>query len=231
MTNTHTQDLEISTEQIKAFLRKYPHFFEENAYLLADISLPSPHGNGVISLAERQQLAQRDKISTLENLIADMIENAEQNSATSEKIHQLSIGLLNQNNFRIMQLVLNEALQLNFGVTQSLIRFWVKPSNNALASDAAFTPMSEPFNAWINTLTAPYCGEKPATIDASLFADSIQSFACIPLGKKGEPHVGVLILGATDPQRFQANIGTIYLEKIGELVSTALYHHLFTLQL
>lgn len=230
MTNTHEQHTEISAEQIKEFFRKQPHFFEVNAHLLADIALPSPHGNGVISLAERQQLAQRDKIRTLENLIADMIENAEQNSATTEKIHQLSIGLLNQNSFRTMQLVLNEALQLNFSVTQSHLRLWAKPSNNAIASDAAFSPVSNAFYDWINTLKAPYCGEKPTAIEP-LFAETIQSFACIPLGKKGEPALGVLMLGANDSQRFQANMGSIYLEKIGELVSAALYHHLFTLQL
>ena len=49
----------LTAEQVKAYLQTHPEFFEQHAKLLAEITLPSPHGSGVISLAERQQLAQR----------------------------------------------------------------------------------------------------------------------------------------------------------------------------
>ncbi len=43
----------LQMDEIKAYLKNHPEFFEENAALLADIHLPSPHGGGTISLAER----------------------------------------------------------------------------------------------------------------------------------------------------------------------------------
>ena len=52
-------------DEITAYLQSHPEFFEKNANLLADIHLPSPHGNGAISLVERQQIAQRVKINAL----------------------------------------------------------------------------------------------------------------------------------------------------------------------
>ncbi len=40
-------------DEITAYLASHPEFFERNASLLADVHLPSPHGGGTISLAER----------------------------------------------------------------------------------------------------------------------------------------------------------------------------------
>ncbi|OYY80490.1 MAG: hypothetical protein B7Y34_05830, partial [Methylophilales bacterium 16-45-9] len=77
-----TDDQALSAEQVKSYLQSHPAFFEQHAKLLAEITLPSPHGSGVISLAERQQLAQRDKIRALESLMEQMIANAEENEAT-----------------------------------------------------------------------------------------------------------------------------------------------------
>jgi uncharacterized protein YigA (DUF484 family) len=231
---THTQALstELSADQIKSFLRTHPNFFEENAHLLAEISLPSPHGNGVISLAERQQLAQRDKIRVVETMMAQMIKHAEENDATSEKVHQFSVNLINQQSFSALQHLIAETLQLDFAVTQTLIRIWIKPSNNAIASDTVFTPISDTFSDWIMSLNQAYCGAKPEIAD-DLMNDNLKSYVFIPLSKKAlnQRPFGVLILGAEDPQRFKTDMGTLYLEHIGELVSAALLNHLFTLNL
>lgn len=232
MTNTQSLNTEIPAEQIKSFLRKHPNFFEENAHLLTEISLPSPHGNGVISLAERQQLAQRDKIRVLEAMMAQMIQHAEENDATSAKVHEFSVHLLNQQSFGALQQLISETLQLDFSVTKSIIRIWVKPSNSAIAQDTVFTPVSETFSDWIMGLGQVHCGAKPEFAD-DLPDNHLQSYAFIPLSKKAlnQRPFGVLILGAEDQQRFRADIGTLYLEHIGELVSAALLNHLFALHL
>lgn len=232
MTNTLIQQPEISGEQVKSFLRTHPDFFEENASFLADISLPNPHGGGVISLAERQQLAQRDKIRVLDAMIAQMIKHAEENDSTSEKVHQFTVNLLNHQSFDALQQLIAETLQLDFAVTQSIIRIWIKPSNNAISQDAVFTSVSEPFSDWVMGLEQPHCGAKPEIAD-NLLGDDLQSFAFVPLSKKSlhQRPFGVLVLGAQDAQRFKTDMGTLYLERIGELVSSALLNHLFALHL
>ncbi|PKO42872.1 MAG: DUF484 domain-containing protein [Betaproteobacteria bacterium HGW-Betaproteobacteria-22] len=229
---TYTPHTAISADEVKDYLRNHPDFFELHAHLLADITLPNPHGNGVISLAERQQLAQRDKIRVLEAMMAQMIKHAEENDAISEKVHQFSVNLLNQQSFSALQHLIAETLQLDFGVTQSLIRIWVKPSNNAIAQDAVFTQVSEEFNEWVMRLNQPHCGHKPDIAD-NLLEGELKSFAFVPLSKKAanQRPFGVLILGADDAQRFKVDMGTLYLEHIGELVSAALLNHLFTLNL
>ena len=221
----------LTAEQVKAYLQTHPEFFEQHAKLLAEITLPSPHGSGVISLAERQQLAQRDKIRVLESLMEQMISNAEENEATSTKVHQFCLSLLNQQSFSALQKMISETLQANFNVSHSLIRIWVKPSNSAITGDAVFNTVSETFSDWVVSLSQPYCGTKPE-VAADLMPEQLQSLAFIPLCKHmSDQHAfGVLILGSEDAHRFKVDMGTHYLERIGELVGATLVNHLFTLK-
>lgn len=235
MTTTHEDHPaaveEISAEQVTSYLRSHPKFFEQHASLLTEITLPSPHGSGVISLGERQQLAQRDKIRVLESLMDQMIVNAEENEATSLKVHHFCLKLLEQQSFSALKLLIGETLRNDFNVTESLLRIWVKPSNNAIANDAVFTHVSDEFNDWVISLQQPHCGSKPQAANGLL--DNLQSFAFIPLYKHADDQhpFGVLMLGAEDAQRFKADMGTLYLERIGELIAAALLNHLFTLNL
>jgi uncharacterized protein YigA (DUF484 family) len=232
MTTNPSEHTAITAEQIGAFLRSDPHFFEQHAYLLNDIYLPSPHGGGVISLAERQQLAQRDKIRVLEAMAAQMIKNAEENEVISQKVHNLSVQLMANQSFIALQEQIAEILELDFSISQSVMRIWIRPSNNAIIQDDIFTPVDEEFSNWVMNLEKPHCGTKPAA-SGDLLDDNLHSFAFIPLCKQSisQHAFGVLILGAEDKQRFKADMGTMYLERIGELVATALLNHLFALNL
>jgi uncharacterized protein YigA (DUF484 family) len=217
----------VSADQVCDFLRSHPHFFEQHASLLTEIYLPSPHGSGAISLAERQQLAQRDKIRVTEVMLAQLIEFGEQNDITSNKVHHFSIKLIANQSFDLLQKLITDSMQQDFSVTQSLLRIWLKPNDSVIAQDAIFTPVSDAFSDWIIALNDPYCGEKPALAD-DLLAPDQQSFAYIPLHKIVDktPAFGVLILGSTDQQRFKADSGKMFLKRIGELVSAELVNYL-----
>jgi uncharacterized protein YigA (DUF484 family) len=217
-----TQNFSISADEVSSYLRSHPHFFEQHASLLTEIFLPSPHGSGAISLAERQQLAQRDKIRVTEVMLAQLIEFGEQNDITSHKVHSFSVKLMENKNFNDLQQLIAENMQQVFSVNQSQVRIWLNPSDAALAQDITFTPVNEVFSDWVIALSAPYCGAKPAQAD-SLLNDSLQSFAFIPLYKDADKKhaFGVLILGSEDQQRFKADMGLMYLKRIGDLVSAS----------
>ena len=78
-------------DDIKQYLKTHPNFFEQNASLLADIRLPNPHGGAAISLAERQQLAQRDKINALEARFSALLKNAHENERIANKVHVINL--------------------------------------------------------------------------------------------------------------------------------------------
>jgi uncharacterized protein YigA (DUF484 family) len=210
----------ISADDVKNYLRTHTHFFEEHASLLTEIFLPSPHGSGAISLAERQQLAQRDKIRVQDVMLGQLIEFGEQNDITSHKVHSFSVKLLKNKNLSSLQPLIAENMQHVFDVTESQVHIWFKPNDEEIAHDAVFTPINEEFSNWVISLEAPFCGTKPESA-VGLFGNNLQSFAFIPLYKDGEKKhtFGVLMLGSEDQMRFKADMGLMYLKRIGDLVS------------
>jgi len=212
----------ISADDVKNYLRNNKNFFEENANLLTEIYLPSPHGSGAISLAERQQLAQRDKIRVQEVMLAQLIEFGEQNDVTSHKVHSFSVKLLENKNLSRLQPLIAENMKQVFDVTESQVRIWLKPNDEAIAQDAVFSPVSDAFSDWLVALDAPSCGAKPESAEG-LLGENLQSFAFIPLYKDGDiKHaIGVLMLGSEDQKRFKADMGLMYLKRIGDLVSAS----------
>ncbi|NOS98936.1 MAG: DUF484 family protein [Methylotenera sp.] len=217
-------------EDIKKHLKDHPEFFEQHASFLAEIHLPSPHGSGTISLAERQQLAQRDKIRVLEVKLGNLIEFAKENDATSDKVHAFSIKLLHQareQNFNALQTLIAESMQHDFAVTQTQLHIWLPPTDSTLAGRPAFKPVNEAFSDWCTALTTPFCGEKPA-VAVGLIDASLLSNAFIPLYNTQDKKraFGVLVLGSKDSQRFKKDMGTMYLERAGDLISTALAAYL-----
>lgn len=219
----------MTNDAVSDFLRQNTHFFETNVGLLTELFLPSPHGSGTISLAERQQLAQRDKIRMLEVKLADLISFAEENDATGKKIHAFTLKLLANHSFAGLVELTKEAMQNDFAVSNTMIRIWLKSARNDLLHDEAFTAVDDAFSDWVLTLKEPYCGIKPAAA-GNLLSDDLQSFAIIPLHKSTpaalQPAFGVLILGSDQAQRFKADMGTMYLERIGELVSAEILNHI-----
>lgn len=210
-------------DDIKAYLSAHPEFFEKNAHLLTELNLPSPHGDGTISLAQRQQLAQRDKIRVLESRFTELILNAEENDATSEKIHRLSIGLLGAPSFDALNKHLSEFLQDNFDLPNSQLKIW---SNSSLLADriSAFVVVEDALKNWARDLPQPYCGSMPTMDIAGWFKETPGSLAIIPL--RGKDTFGLLLLPSHDKRRFYAGMGTLFLSRMGELVSASLLRYI-----
>jgi uncharacterized protein YigA (DUF484 family) len=73
----------------------------------------------------------------------------------------------------------------------------------------------------------PQCGRLSLEQARVLFSDSAcpaVSAALIPLD--GEIWRGLLAVGSQDPERFHSGVGTLFLERIGELVSQAVHTRL-----
>lgn len=221
------QDAQALSKQIKTYLEHNPQFFEQHPALLANLYLPSPHGSGTISLAERQQLAQRDKIRVLESRFAELVQMGSENEVTSNKIHALTLGLLASQQLDILVQLLQHYLRSELDVPNSALKLWVNPKDANDATNAAFEDVgqsNEATLAWVNSLNAPYCGSEPEANIRSGIDASAQSFAVIPL--HSHQVFGVLILASDDARRFYPEMGTMFLKRIGELVSASLLRYI-----
>ncbi len=218
------QENGIQENDIKVYLKSHPEFFEQNASFLADIHLPSPHGDGTISLAERQQLAQRDKIDALETMFAELVLNAKDNDTIANKIHALNIDLHKAKNFDTIEQLITDVLPEHFELSDTCLRIWANPLNSRNRTNLVFSTVSEEAKTWITELAQPYCGLSTALIAENWFIEPACSIAIIRL--KLEECIGFLAFASDDEKRFYAEMGTDFLTKIGEITSAALSRHL-----
>jgi uncharacterized protein YigA (DUF484 family) len=161
----------IELAEIKTYLKNHPEFFEENAALLADIHLPSPHGGGTISLAERQQLAQRDKITALESRFAELVLHAQQNDSTANKMHIFDLKLHQAKSFDAIEQLISHDLPEMFDLSDTCLRIWVQPSEQSSQANLVFSETPEAIKTWFNSRKQAYCGKPPAIVGEDWFIE------------------------------------------------------------
>ena len=214
-------------DEVAQFLRSDPKFFERNLSLLSDIVLPSQHGNVAISLVERQQIAQRDKIRVLEAKLAELIQFGEENDAISERVHRLSLGLLSARNFDALVAMTQHSIKTDFQVPHVAMRLWTRPLDEADSANAEFNDVDMALRTWADGLLTPYCGPCSQMDISNWFADLETSpESCAMVALRGESAFGLLAMASEDEKRFYPEMGTLYLKRIGELVSVALLRYL-----
>ena len=211
-------------EDIKQYLKNHPEFFESNAAFLANIHLPSPHGSGTISLAERQQLAQRDKINALETNFAELVLNARDNDAIANKIHAFNVELHKAKSFDAIEQLISDLLPEHFDLSDTCLRIWANPLDATNRTNLVFSTVSAEAKTWIAAQLQPYCGKPPSIVTEDWFIEPAASLAIIPL--RADNTIGFLALASDDEKRFFDVMGTDFLIKIGELLSAALSRYL-----
>ena len=211
---------------IADYLLQHPEFFERHAEMLTSVQLSSGHGQRAVSLQERQAEMLRDKIKGLEQRIMEMVRNSSENSAIAHKIHRWSCALAAVSDVRQLPHAIAEGIQKEFDVPQVGIRVW-GVAGPYLGS--MFTMgVSEDAKAFATSLTMPFCGPNLGFEPTAWLPkpDAVQSLALLTLREgpndSQSPAFGLLVLGSTDPLRFDATMGTEFLSRIAEHASAAL---------
>src|SRR5258708_8416753 len=92
--------------------------------MLAEITVPHPHGGRAISLSDRQMLGLREKSKALESRLSELLQIGEENDAIGEKMHRLSIALLAGPDMQSLLSVLYMHLREDFAVPHCALRIW-----------------------------------------------------------------------------------------------------------
>jgi uncharacterized protein YigA (DUF484 family) len=209
----------LTPDEVARYLQENPVFFEEYGDLLSEIHVPHPHGGNAIPLSDRQVVSLRDKARALEGKLAELIQFGEENDVISEKVHRLSIALLSA---RTLSTVLHELyynLREDLAVPHAGIRLW-----RGMGDMAEFGAASDELRAFAADLDAPFCGPNASFEAAGWFGEAtprIRSVAFMPLRELDETF-GMLALASEDGARFYPDMGTLYLKRIGEMVSASL---------
>lgn len=211
-------------EDVARYLQDHPEFFEDHAEALSEIQIPHPHGGRAIPLSERQILSLREKTKVLESKLRELVQFGEENDALGERVHRAALELIKAPHLEAMLRAIYYNLREDFTVPHVSIRLWREAEPPPLAE---FGPASQEVRVFAESLRHPYCSGKPMFETGQWFGEAetiLRSFAYVPL--RGDKVFGLLILAAEDPQRFYPEMGTLYLERLGELVSTGLSRYL-----
>ncbi|MBA2689363.1 MAG: DUF484 family protein [Burkholderiales bacterium] len=217
--------MSLDAAQIAEYLRQNPDFFEANITLLTDVEIPHPHGGRAISISERQVLALREKNRLIEGKLAELIQFGEENDAISGKIHRFACQLIGARQLDDVLAMTCTDLRESFAVPHALVRLW----HPALAPNGRpeTVETTTEIRDFVAAMKTPYCGAHGVYETDRWFGEAaphLKSFAMAPLA--GQSTFGVLLLASEDAQRFYPEMGTLYLTRIGELVSAAIQAHI-----
>jgi uncharacterized protein YigA (DUF484 family) len=205
----------MNPDDLARFLRANPAFFDQNPELLESLHVPHPYGGRAIPLAERQTVALREKVRALEARLGELLRFGEENDQISEKVHRLAVAMVGARDFPALVRSLYFHLREDFAVPHVALRVWGKAVPVDFEEAKA---VEEAQRRYAETLGAPQCGPAAGNLFLTCFeeaAEHVHSMALVPLGDTAV--FGMLILGSEDPKRFYAEMGNLYLRRIGEL--------------
>ncbi len=189
--------------------------------MLALVTLPDPHSGRAISITEKQLFNLRDKVRTLESKLVELIGFGEENDAIGGKVHALAVALISAADQAAVVRALYSHLGGAFAVPHVTLRLWGARQGEGHEFDA----VADAAKAFASGLQRPYCGTAAGQESLAWLGEAathLRSMTQVPLREPGGSCFGLLVMASEDPHRFYPELGTLYLERIGEMASAAL---------
>ena len=206
----------MKAEDVANYLQENPAFFEAYSQMLSDIVIPHPYGGRTISLSERQIVTLRERVKDLEKKLHELVEFAKDNDAIQNKLHQFTLALFNAHDLPGLQNAAVSNLRDVFSVPHAVIHLWKEQ------------PPSVELLAFADEHAQPVCVHQAVLDTAKWFGEvepHLRSFAYMPLRANAQT-IGMLIIASEDAKRFYPEMGTIFLQRIADIVGAALSQHL-----
>lgn len=225
-----TQQEEKLTDELQliSLLKDHGDILQRRPELLAGLEVP--HQTGATSLIERQVGVLREKLKAGESHMRELMDIARVNDRLANSRHRIAINLLGAHDLvDVISVVLDE-LKNELKAEFADIKLFSDNSELVEKHPGLFVPTdTQELNQFSTMLKQkiPVCGRSSVDQNAFLFGDkaeAIASAAVIPLVAGAD--LGLLGLGSSEADRFQASMGTEFLSQMGELVSAALAVHL-----
>ena len=206
----------MKAEDVAEYLQNNPDFFESYALMLSEIVIPHPYGGRTVSLSERQMLTLRERVKELEKKLHELLEFGKDNDALQNKLHLFTVALFNAHALLSLQNTTVNNLRDIFAVPHAAIHLWKE------------NPPSVEVLAFADLHAQPVCLHLAVFDTAKWFGEAgkhLRSFAYMPLRAHNQT-IGMLIIASEDAKRFYPEMGTVFLQRIAEIVSAALSQHI-----
>jgi uncharacterized protein YigA (DUF484 family) len=219
-----------SESDIADYLMKHPDFFERHTNVLLRLKLPHAPSGATISLVERQIALLRQQNDKLQRNLKELVAVAKQNDGLVAKIHRLGLEFLREPARRARFDQLETALREDFGAHRAVVVLFEKAAEDDNKSGNSFVRYAnrddtqlQLFKTFLNSARIR-CGLLREKQKQYLFGDEgslLGSAAMVPLGEQASH--GFLVIGNRDKNYFRPSDQTDFLERLGELVATAIF--------
>lgn len=210
----------VNAEAVLAYLQTHPEFLSEHADTLG-ISL---HSGKVRSIAALQLEQHRAKIKRLGDNIRSLVSNAGANEALFVKIMRLAQALQQDNTVLQMLASIDTAMEEDFRLPDYALRWWRPQTRRGVVPEDFYLDSSAQI-ASLSKLSEPICTQHPPLkemLDWLPETDKpYESFLILPLPVE-DATAGVWVFGHSDPEYFNAETDTLFVEQLGRLVAAAL---------
>ncbi len=200
----------LKPEDIANYLEQNPAFFDQHQELLANLRLSADE----TPFHQRQVEVLRSRHSAEQAKYELVVDSARKNQTLEQQLHALSEQLLKHPVHSVYRAT--ETIEQHFSLPHVAI-FRAEDLDRSAKEEEHFELLTKRIIHG-NSI----CDDRvSSTLLDWMFHDStVASCAFVPLLSHGQN--GVLALGDSDKERFQPGMGTVYLDRIGELVSAYL---------
>jgi len=212
---------------IADYLKGHPDFFERHPQLVLALKLPHRAGGAAISLVERQVSMLRQRNTQVERQLKELVAVAKQNDSLADKIHQVSLKLMQAPTLATRLEHLETALREDFSAERAVLVLFPDATPASAVREgfvrrlAADDPDVRPFAAFLRA-AKPRCGplrdRQKNIFDRD--AETVSSAAFVPLG--AEAQLGFLVIGSRDPDHFHPGKRMDFLARLGEVLAVAI---------
>jgi uncharacterized protein len=156
----------------------------------------------------------------------EMVRFGNDNVVIADRLHRWTLAILAATEARAVPQAIAASLRAEFGIPSAGVRLWRVVG---LYEDDYFTlDVDDDARTFVGSLTSPYCGVN-TNFDVARWLQgdgqesvTAQSIAIVPLRERlSAACFGAVVLGSPDAHRFSADMGTSFLERIGEIASAA----------
>jgi uncharacterized protein YigA (DUF484 family) len=213
----------LNEAQVDAYLRQHPEFFNRHLDLLEKMHIPHPSGNA-ISLISKQLEIFRAKHQEQENQLIALIDIARENDASFNRMHELTLAMLEANTLEDavanLSTVLAECFFTDFVAIKIIKENKASPISNVFVQPGALE--LKHFSQELSS-NQPKCGRPTLAQARFLFGDAateVKSSAIIPMAYTQLE--GLIAIGSRDEARFHYSMGSLFLTQMGEIIGTRL---------
>lgn len=220
---TEAQETTGFESEVVAWLQDHPDFFTRHPALVETLHIPHPCQPAASLLAYQNRLL-RERCQRQHDKLLEFVSIARDNGRLAERVQRLALRLLNGRSrmeefLRGVEAILRDEFKADDVALCLAGALTIRPK---IAAEFLCPEVVARFGG-LFLAGQPRCGRLRPEQAVALFgnnAPSVASAALIPLGDRDWR--GLLAVGSSDAERFHPGVGTLFLERIGELVSQAL---------